>query len=311
MSRQEVTKQYDAIVNFSGLEDFIYVPVKHYSSGMFMRLGFSTVIHLDPDILLVDEILAVGDQAFQQKCLAKIADLRRQQKTILFVSHDLNTVRDLCDQVVWVDDGCIRAEGLAREVASRYLLEMWQREGEDVSRFDSQPSVDDPRSHGRWGNRMIEITRAKLLDGEGEPFTYLSTGDPLHIHIEYQVNQPADDVVFGIGIFDSDGTCCYGTNTMIDAVDVPALGERGEIDVHFPHLPLLSGDYSIDVAVHTRDDRPYDFHRGSLKFAVRSFHQEAGVFRPEHSWLFNKRELEKGPIDPLTPKGGETLDRSI
>jgi lipopolysaccharide transport system ATP-binding protein len=292
MSRKEIAKRYDAIVSFSGLEDFIYVPVKHYSSGMFMRLGFSTVIHLDPDILLVDEILAVGDQAFQQKCLAKIADLKRQQKTIIFVSHDLGTIRDLCDQVVWIDDGRVRAEGPAREITSRYLLELWQREGDNAGKGESQSSGEGARATDRWGNRMIEITRARLLDGEGNPFAYLSPGDPLRVQIEYQVNQPVDDVAFGILIYDPDGVCYYGTTTVTDEVDLPALGDKGEISVHFPQLPLLSGEYLMDVAVHTRADQPYDYHRGSLRFVVRSIHQETGFFRPEHKWFFNERELK-------------------
>ena len=127
-SRREMEARFERIVEFSELEKFIDVPIKHYSSGMHMRLGFAVAIHVDPDVLLIDEILAVGDQAFQRRCLDKIGELKSQGVTILFVSHDLEAVQDLCDQAIWLEDGRIQAEGLAREVVDYYLMRVHEKE---------------------------------------------------------------------------------------------------------------------------------------------------------------------------------------
>jgi ABC-type polysaccharide/polyol phosphate transport system ATPase subunit len=296
LGQREMADRVGSVIDFSGLDDFIDVPVKHYSSGMYMRLGFSTMIHLDADILLVDEILAVGDQMFQRKCLAKIAELRRNGKTILFVSHDLNTVRELCDRVIWIDDGLVMADGLPREVTSRYLLQVWdrQRRVHDEGMHDPAASVlaADPRSASRWGNRQVEITGVELSDGTGASLNYLQTGDPLQITVQYQVNDPTEDLVFGIGIFRQDGLCCYGTNNAIESIRLSDLGRQGELTLSCDNLWLLDGEYTLDVAAHSRDERPYDYWRGWHSFSVHSLKQDVGVFRPALHWSLNGEILE-------------------
>jgi hypothetical protein len=295
LGQTEMAERVESVIDFAGLEEFIDAPVKHYSSGMFMRLGFSTMIHLDADILLVDEILAVGDQAFQRKCLTRIAELRRQGKTIVFVSHDLNTVRDLCDRVIWIDNGMVRADGLPREVTSRYLLESWERQrssqGETACSETPEYVQSDPRSKSRWGNQQVEITQVELLDGDGISLRYLRTGQPMSVAIDYRVNAPADDVVFGIGIFRQDGLCCYGTNSTIDAITLGELGRQGRLTLSCDELWLLEGDYTLDVAVHGHDERPYDYWRGWHSFSVHSLKQDVGVFRPLLRWSLNGRAL--------------------
>ena len=299
LGQHEMTDRIESVVDFSGLDEFIDAPVKHYSSGMFMRLGFSTMIHLGADILLVDEILAVGDQMFQRKCLTKVAELRRKGNTILFVSHDLNTVRELCDRVVWIDDGLIKADGLPREVTSRYLMRAWENQRHDRDAAASQPVESDTvfsdlRAASRWGNRQVEITRVQLLNGEGAPLDYLQTGDPMSVSIEYQVNGPTDNAVFGIGIFRQDGLCCYGTNSTIESISLDDLGQRGRLTLACNNLWLLDGEYTLDVAVHSRDERPYDYWRGWHSFSVHSLKRDVGVFRPSLCWSLNGQALMPG-----------------
>ena len=299
LGQHEMVDRIQSVIDFSGLDEFIDLPVKHYSSGMYMRLGFSTMIHLEADILLVDEILAVGDQMFQRKCLTKIAELRRKGNTILFVSHDLNTVRALCDRVVWIDDGVIKADGLPREVTSRYLLQAWEGKRRDRDAAAPHPQPDagsdvgtsDPRAAGRWGNRQVEITRVQLLNGEGTPLGFLQTGDPMSISIEYQINGPTDDAVFGVGIFRQDGLCCYGTNSTIESISLGDLGQRGRLTLECDNLWLLDGEYTLDVAIHGRDERPYDYWRGWHSFSVHSMKRDVGVFRPCLHWSLNGQAL--------------------
>ena len=188
-SRREMEARFERIVEFSELEKFIDVPIKHYSSGMHMRLGFAVAIHVDPDVLLIDEIFAVGDQAFQRRCLDKIGELKSQGVTILFVSHDLEAVQDLCDQAIWLEDGRIQAEGLAREVVDYYLMRVHEKERvalaaqqtapiEMLPGEEPSPEMLAKRAKRRWGTREIEITSVRLLDGDGEETFLFESGQP-------------------------------------------------------------------------------------------------------------------------------------
>ncbi len=305
LSRREMDTHYASIVHFAELERFIDTPVKHYSSGMYMRLGFSIAIHVDPDILLIDEILAVGDQAFQQKCLDRIERFRRQGKAIVFVSHDLSSVATLCDRVLWLEDGRVMGQGPAREIIDRYLLSVYAREDAALAAEHAQlgepaPSVapGEPQEQNqppaaeapaapqpdRWGNREVEIAAVRMLkDGSHQAYVF-DSGEPVIIEIDYRVNQPVEPPVFGVAIIRNDGVRCYGTNTSIESVSTAKLPPRGTIRITFDRFAFVEGNYSLDVAVHHENEKPYDYFRGSYEFSVRSQIRDSGVFRPGHRW---------------------------
>lgn len=312
-SRNEMKAKFDKIVEFSELEKFIDVPIKHYSSGMHMRLGFAVAIHVDPDILLIDEILAVGDQAFQNKCLAKIGELKSQGVTILFVSHDLEAVRGLCDQAIWLEGGRVQAEGLTREVVDHYLMRVHEKERADLAAQQTAPietlpgeelrpehSVPGTQYQGlvegpskemlaarvkrRWGTQEIEIASVRLLNSVGEETFLFESGQPAAIEIGYRINRPVETPVFGIGIYRDDGTYCYGTNTDIEEIPTDDLDGVGVVRVAFDSFAFIEGNYTLDVAVHTRYGYTYDYHLHYCTFAVRSRLKDRGVFRPRHRW---------------------------
>lgn len=309
MSRREMEEKFEEIVEFTELGRFIDTPLKHYSSGMQMRLGFAIATNVDPDILLIDEVLAVGDEAFQRKCLKRIADFKRRGKTILFVSHDLDAVRKLCDRAIWLEAGQVQAKGLTREVVDRYLMQVHERERAKLAAQQAPPAEALPGEElskeapaegvkKRWGTREIEITSVRLLNSVGEETFVLKSGQPAAIEIGYRINRPADfgelsraeAPVFGIGIYRDDGTYCYGTNTEIEDISTNDLDDVGVVRLTFDSFAFIEGTYTLDVALHTRDGYPYDYHRLCCTFAVRSWIKDAGVFRPSHRWEIASRE---------------------
>lgn len=303
LSRAEMRDRYDEIVDFAELGRFIDMPLKHYSSGMQMRLGFAIATCVDPDVLLVDEVLAVGDEAFQRKCLTRINRLRGQQRVIVYVSHDLGSVRQLCDRVIWLENGVPTAEGPAHEVVTQYLVRVGEREGvtmasapiepegapaDEPAQLVAEPSTDDP---ARWGTGEVVIDAVELLTG-GEPVRHvLDPEDTVTVDIHYHADEAVDEVVLGIGIFRDDGTHCYATNTAIDGFDLDVPAGAGRAQVVIERLGLLPGSYSLDVAAHSADEHPFDYRRRACTFSVRSLVEDSGIFRPEHRWL----------LDGLTP----------
>ena len=283
LSRQDMECRFEEILEFAGLGRFIDIPVKHYSSGMLVRLGFAIATSVDPDVLLIDEVLAVGDSQFQKRCLDRIAELRRQRTSILFVSHDLEAVGRFCDWVMRFDQGRIVDRGAAKPVINRYLLAV-AKEAEKA-RLNKQGEREE-QSRSRTGNREVEITQVTLYGVNGQPRTLFESGEPFTVEINYQVHQAVDDVCFGIGLYRNDGLYCYGTNTLIDdvEVDIGGPGERGTVRVIFDWLGLLPGTYSLDVAVHARDGYPYDYYRGYCTFTTYSIIRDDGVYRPPHRW---------------------------
>ncbi len=285
LSRAEIRERFGEIVQFAGLETFIDNPVKTYSSGMYMRLGFAIAVTVDPDILLIDEVLAVGDEAFQHKCIGKIQEFKARGKTICFVSHDLGTVERLCDGAVWLDRGVLRAQGQTREVIDHYLAHVAEEEARTLGVEHRQAEARAVAGTAqRWGSREIEITGVRLLDATGQERYLYDAGEPCTVAITYQARRPVDDPVFGIGIFRRDGICCYGTNTAIDGLALPKLEGDGEVGVGLERLDLVEGEYLLDVAVHARDGHAYDYHSGLYPFAIRSRIKETGVARLAHRW---------------------------
>ncbi|NLS77762.1 MAG: ABC transporter ATP-binding protein [Chloroflexi bacterium] len=317
ISRREMALKFDEVVAFAELERFVDVPLKHYSSGMQVRLGFSIATCIDPEILLIDEVLSVGDEAFQHKCLDRINDFRAQGRTIVFVSHDLATVNELCDRAIWIEDGEVKGQGLTRRVVDQYLISVGQKENlqfaaqherevaeasqaeaprvaaasaapvaaEPAAQAAPPPEAPAPEEEPKhWGTGEIQITSVRLLGPDGQQTYLLRCGDPLTIEIAYTAHRAAEDVVFGVGIYRSDGLFCYGTNTDMEQLPISLAAGPGKALIRFPRFGFIEGTYSLDVAIHTAKGAAYDYYREYLTFAVRSRWQDMGVFRPAHRW---------------------------
>jgi ABC-type polysaccharide/polyol phosphate transport system ATPase subunit len=306
LTKREIAARFDDIVAFAELEDFIDAPVKTYSSGMYMRLGFAVAIHVDPDVLLVDEVLAVGDESFTHKCLDKFAEFRRRGRTVLLVTHSLDLVTRFCDEALWLDGGAIKAQGDPKRVVDAYLTAVAGTENQQLAAGDASaarevtetpvapqetPSDEPPDMfkavEGRWGSREVEIVGVDLTTAAGQATQIFQSGDPMEVRLRVRARQPVTDVVFGVGIFAADGVCCYGTNTQIEGAKSGQLSGEGEVRFAIGRLDLVDGTYKIDVAVHRENGAPYDYHRLLYTFRVKSALKEAGIFRPPHRWTFS------------------------
>lgn len=298
LTKEQVLERFDEIVAFAELEDVIDDPVRTYSSGMFMRLGFSVAVHTDPDILLVDEVLAVGDAGFVAKCKDRIGELRKQGKTLILVTHDLDSVERWCDEAIWLHQGEVKDRGFPRRVIDAYRQFIERGEEEEILTAEhSHPVVgsDAPRTEpARWGSREIEITGVHLVSAHGDEKRVFHPSDGLTIRVEYKLNAPEQDIVFGIGINRGDGLTVLGTNTAIDRVILPGLRETGVVECAIEKLGILDGSYSIDVAVHRADGYPFDYHQGALHFSVRSENKVVGVITPERTWRVNNEVCRCG-----------------
>jgi len=312
LSKREVARRFDEIVEFAELKDFIDAPVKTYSSGMYMRLGFAVAIHVDPDVLLVDEVLAVGDEGFTHKCLDKFGEFKRRGKTILLVTHSLGLVERFCDTALWLDAGRVRGEGDPLRVVGAYLTDVERAEEKQLAAADARVTSDpgvvngadatgplDQRSaadsagptvsnvEGRWGSREVEITGVTLTDSTGEASHIFQSGEPMTIRLNVRAHAPTNDFVFGIGIYNQEGVTCYGTNTALEDFQPEDIRGDGEVTFTIDSLDLVEGTYKLDVAVHNGDHRPYDYHRLLYTFRVKSRSKEVGIYRPRHTWVFS------------------------
>ena len=299
LSRREIAARYERIVEFSGLGDFLEEPVKNYSSGMYVRLGFAVAIHTDPEILLVDEVLAVGDEAFAHRCLRRIEELLAAGKTVIFVSHALGLVEDLCDRVLWLGGGQVRLVGDPRRVVDAYRQEVAEQEGrehreekEARERAEEEPQpvavgVEESGEVLRWGSGAAEVTAVRLLDTAGGERYHFESGESVTFEIACRAEEPLVDVVFGVGLFSPRGVEIWGTNTDLDGLEAEGLAGNGCARLVCPALRLAPGEYLVDVAVHARDGAPYDYRKRLLAFTVTSAERGAGLYLPEHSWRFS------------------------
>lgn len=304
LTKRQIQERFDEIVDFAELREFIDAPVKTYSSGMYMRLGFAVAIHVDPEVLLVDEVLAVGDEGFTHKCLDKFAEFRRRGKTVLLVTHSLGLVETLCDEAIWLDAGRVAAQGDPKRVVGAYLTAVEEGEQELMAAttakaveaveevVETTAGADSPpdmfkAAEGRWGSREVEILDVALLDRTGEPSFVFHTGEALHVRLHVRAHHPTDDFAFGIGLFNADGVCCYGTNTFVEEMNPERLTGDAVVTFAIDSLDLVEGTYKLDVAVHKRDGVPYDYHRLLYTFRVKSRTKDVGIYRPQHRWTFS------------------------
>lgn len=257
MGPGEVARKREDIVAFSGLEAFIDSPVKYYSSGMLMRLGFSIAIHLDPDVVLVDEVLAVGDEEFQRRCLQRIGELRSGGKSVVLVTHDMAQVRQMCQGAVWLARGNVAASGTAETVVNAYM----------AATDRVQHATDGSGEGSRWGSKEVEIIGVTII-GEDEGAIPL-TGKPFVVRIHYVAHRTVVRPVFGIGIRRVDGVHVTGPNTATSRHDIGLVSGRGVVEFRVPRLPLLPGAYLLSAAVYDYTIRhPYDHHDAMYRFHV-------------------------------------------
>ena len=296
LGRREVDRRFDEIVEFSGLADFIDEPVKNYSSGMYVRLGFAVAIHTDPDILMVDEVLAVGDEAFSHRCLRRIEEFLAAGKTLLLVSHSLTLIEEVCDRALWLESGTLRESGLPRRVVDAYRESIAAAEGQAHQQAkEEREQIDSSRGAGeqeppealRWGSGEVVIEQVKVLVDDKERY-FFQTGDAVGFEIVFRGQRSFEDFVFGIAIKTPRGVECWGTNTDLEGY-LPQRLAAGQVTVRIdcPNLRLGAGEYLVDVAVHARDGTPYDYRRQLVGFSVTGSTGGVGVYSPEHAWTFS------------------------
>ncbi|HNS49565.1 MAG TPA: ABC transporter ATP-binding protein [Anaerolineae bacterium] len=272
-SRREITRRIDEIITFSEMERFIDVPVKHYSSGMHMRLGFAIAIQFEPELLLVDEVLAVGDQAFQYRCLDRVQRLKRNGVAVLLVTHARETVRELCDRAIWLDEGRIQAEGVVDQVMDAYMAYVRAQDHHDLTKAQPASRGSAPQGSAetlaRWGSREAEITLVQLLDGLGNEQRSFKCGEPLVVRIHYLASERIERPQFGIAMYSANGFHINGPNTVTSGLEIEAIEGAGTVDYCVDHLPLTGGSYLLSATIYDHDGlHAYDHHHQGYRFRV-------------------------------------------
>jgi ABC-2 type transport system ATP-binding protein len=258
MTQRELLRKMDSIIEFAGLEEFIDTPVKNYSSGMTVRLGFAIAINVDPEILIIDEVLAVGDRAFQQKCHEKIEEFKHDGRTIILVSHGLGDVAQLCQTVAWIEKGNLKAIGDGYDVVGEYLGEA------------NDATVRQTGEIGeRWGTREVEIAGVEFLGLDKKPISSIRSGAPVTLRVNFQAHQQVPEIVVGFRISHLHGTNIWGTNTKRRSVHVGPVNGEGSIDIEIPEFPLLSGTYDLTIAISDASEvHSFDHWEKGLRFDV-------------------------------------------
>lgn len=313
LSTKEIDEKIDEIIRFSELEEFIENPVRTYSSGMYMRLAFSVAININPEILLIDEILAVGDSNFQKKCYEKIEGFKNSGVTIVIVAHDLGTLEKICDRVVWIDKGQVVEQGAADNVIHLYsqhmngqFVERKLQEFENTSETDPKEAIHEGTIERgtrntkendvlmkvfpedvRWGSREVEIINVKILNKDNLETDTILAGEKTIIEMEYKVNKEQDTYIFEVGIYTIDKHLVYSTNTEIDKINITTIKARGKVSFEIPNCNLLSGKYKLNVAVVDKNYRALDFIKYYMDFTVVSNDKATGVHAIVHEWKIN------------------------
>lgn len=317
LSKKEIDERMDDIIAFSELEEFLDNPVRTYSSGMYMRLAFSVAINVDADILLVDEILAVGDANFQKKCYSRMKELKAAGVTIILVTHSSDTIENFCNKAIWINDGEIVANGSAREVVSQYqqfmddqhmqqllkeearqkALEREKRTKEEkeyavdtsgiptaqeIERALAEAKIDNTQNH--FGLEFVQIEDVRLKNGKGEETKIFKNGEGFEIEIYYKVNRPLEQYVFGMGFYTLDDIWIYGNNTQIDRIRVEHSKMNGVVRYKVASLPLLEGTYRLNVSIVTEEGVPMDFYHCYCEIKVVSQDRSSGICSIEHEW---------------------------
>jgi lipopolysaccharide transport system ATP-binding protein len=290
LTRREVLNRFDEMVQFAELESAIDQPMRTYSTGMQMRLGFAVATFTDPDILLVDEALAVGDLAFRNKCLARITEFRKRGVTIVLVSHDTALVQDFCDEVLWLRGGEQAAYGQAGAVITSYVnamkSETRERTPRNVAPRQTANGIELRANENRWGSFEMEITSVKLRDDAGDITQVIDSGHSVHVEISFHAPSPVAAPIFGVTIRRKDsGTVVLDTSTEAAGLTLETVHGRGQIDLVIQRLDLEGGSYWVDVGVYRGDwSYAYDYHWNVYEMRVHSAYEGKGVLRPPLCW---------------------------
>ena len=275
MTRSEIDRKLEEIIDFSGLEKFVDTPVKNYSSGMVVRLGFAVATNVDPEILIIDEVLAVGDESFQHRCHEKIESFRQEGRTIILVSHGLMQVAQLCSTVAWLEKGVIQEIGPSYEVIGKYAGQS----------HDAAPKIEGEIGE-RWGSHEAEITRAEFVNADGVPVHVLKSGEPISLQIDYTAHMPIKEPVFGIRITHLHGTNVWGSNTKRMGFQPATLNNSGTITLNIPELPILAGTYDLTIALTDQHETyEYDHWERRVRFDVVQYNSfDEGLIQIEANW---------------------------
>lgn len=246
LSRKQMLERFDAIVAFAELERFIDQPVKHYSSGMYVRLGFAVAVEVDPDILLIDEVLAVGDVGFRRKCIKRMQDFRERGKTMLIISHDLSTIQSVSDRILFLEEGRILGIGDPESLVNRY-----------ESRSREQAAGGLQRE---WGTGDVTLGEIEIFDGNRTKTDRFNSGSTLLARISYEAPRPIRDPVFGFAISDGEGRLVHGSNTQVEGVSIDEIRGKGSITLCIADLALAAGNYLLSFSVHSAD-HSVNYHR--------------------------------------------------
>jgi len=280
LSKKEIDEKFDEIMKFADIDKFIDTPVRTYSSGMFVRLGFAIAVNVNPDILVIDEALAVGDQNFQQKSFNKIVEFKNEGKTIIFVSHNLDAVEGICDQVMWVHNGKVNMIDDTRLVLRSYNEYVAKKGAESTGSIQKMHHVE-----GRKGSGEVVIKDVTFHDKKGEISKVFKSGESVSLRINYVAKEKIINPVVGVAIWRDDGTYVFGTNTKWDNQHIGFLEGENYYEIHYPKLSLVEGKYKASVAIFKSDGIfAYDFIPPHFKFEVKMDQQAHGVFVIDHLW---------------------------
>lgn len=287
LSRAETKRRLEDIVEFADIGPFIDMQVRNYSSGMVVRLGFAITTALEPEVLLIDEVLAVGDVAFQRKCITRLEDLQQQGVTLVFVSHGLEQVKRLCKRAIWISYGAINADGDVDLVGGAYL----DAQSPDKNKHAPQPKI---AATNRWGNQLAEVTQVEFLDRNGTCPPYFKTGDPLTMRIHYLAHTRIDRPTIGLAIYRHDGVHVTGPNATRDGTELAQIEGAGYIDYILDYLPLTQGGYEFSAVIYDHDStQAYDHQHRSFPLEVR-----ARGLQPQEGVVHFRAEWRHTPLPP-------------
>ncbi len=283
LRRKEIDQRMEEIIAFSELGGYIDNPVRTYSSGMYMRLAFSVAIHVNADILLIDEILAVGDVNFQEKCFHKLMDIKQQGTTIVLVSHSMGQIERICERSIWIQEGVIQMDGTPREVHSRYLDFM---SGERKKKAGAEQAGN---THRR-GTGEVRIRKVSVFHDKEESVS-VTFGEDIRFVMEYEVLETVRQAVFGICLTRNDGVRCYGTNTRAEELPTQCLEADGKVSVVFEHCLLLAGKYDVDVSIENAAGETIDYLEKAVSIEICNGRKTcSGVCWLAHRWDLEERK---------------------
>jgi lipopolysaccharide transport system ATP-binding protein len=297
LTRRHVSQRFDQIVDFAELQSFLDNPLRTYSSGMKMRLAFAVATHIDPEILLIDEILSVGDLTFQSKCLERIDQFRQKGCTMLLVSHDLDQIEKFCDAVLWLKRGKVRAYGPPKQVIQAYSEEMsyeTRRRTPENSHDDSSDNANGLKlRQNRFGSLDVEILAVRLSDAFGNRVQTISSGEFLSIQIDYRSHIPAQEPVFGVTVSTQDDKVVCEMMLEKNSFTLSGAKQQGTLTLDIERLDLSSGQYFLDVGVYEKNwDYAYDYHWHVYPLSVESPRSFKGILSPPHNWRWSESRAD-------------------